>query len=123
MFGRIAQLVEQKTLNLLVGGSSPPAPTFQVTRSLVDFLLGLEGRSMCEFVRSARRTRESRPAGIFRQGNYRNGKPSCAHPIQPLLFSLFYAIILSDYCVFHFVIMKCIIIVVLSINLSPRNYV
>ena len=27
MFGRIAQLVEQKTLNLLVGGSSPPAPT------------------------------------------------------------------------------------------------
>jgi hypothetical protein len=86
-------------------------------------LLGLEGRSMCEFVRSARRTRESRPAGIFRQGNYRNGKPSCAHPIQPLLFSLFYAIILSDYCVFHFVIMKCIIIVVLSINLSPRNYV
>ncbi len=40
MFGRIAQLVEQKTLNLLVGGSSPPAPTFQVTRSLVDFLLG-----------------------------------------------------------------------------------
>lgn len=68
MFGRIAQLVEQKTLNLLVGGSSPPAPTFQVTRSLVDFLLGLEGRRKCEFVQSTRRTRESRPAGIFRQG-------------------------------------------------------
>jgi len=89
MFGRIAQLVEQKTLNLLVGGSSPPAPTFQVIRSLVDFLLGLEGRSKCEFVRSARRTRESRPAGIFRQGNYRNGEPSCAHPYNPCYSAYF----------------------------------
>jgi hypothetical protein len=63
-------------------------------------LLGLEGRSMCEFVRSTRRTRESRPAGIFRQENYRNGEPSCAHTLQPLPFSVFYAIILFDYCAF-----------------------
>jgi hypothetical protein len=54
--GRIAQLVEQKTLNLLVGGSSPPAPTSNITMSLVDLLLGLEGRSQCEFVQSIRRT-------------------------------------------------------------------
>ena len=30
--GRIAQLVEQKTLNLLVGGSSPPAPTITLAK-------------------------------------------------------------------------------------------
>ena len=36
--GRIAQLVEQKTLNLLVGGSSPPAPTLNTTLRLVDLV-------------------------------------------------------------------------------------
>ena len=53
LFGPVAQLVEQLTLNQLVGGSIPPRPTSQtqikppIVNELGGFLFGVGNKAVC----------------------------------------------------------------------------